>query len=354
VAGRVDTVPLVAAPGPASTPDSTGGAVGAGEGVRLHVVTGKGGTGKTTVAAALALALARDGRRVLLTEVENRQGIAQLFDTPPLPYAERRVAVAPGGGDVVALAIDPEAALLDYLEMFYRISSTGIAARSLRKVGGIEFATTIAPGLRDVLLTGKVKEAAVRRERGRPVYDAVVLDAPPTGRVARFLNVTAEVGGLAKMGPIKSQSDGVMAVLKSPQTAVHLVTLLEEMPVQETADGLADLRANGFGVGKVFVNMVRDPLLPAAELERAAADRLDPGALAEAASSAGLELDRGTASVLVAEAGEHARRVALEQRLRGELVDLGRPVVELPLLPDAGDLACLYRLAGEITEQGAA
>ena len=86
------------------------------EGVRLHVVTGKGGTGKTTVAGALAIALASGGRRVLLMEVEGRQGIARLFDSPPLPYAERRVAVAPGtptlpGGEVYALAADPEAAL---------------------------------------------------------------------------------------------------------------------------------------------------------------------------------------------------------------------------------------------------
>src|SRR4051795_2753438 len=77
---------------------------------RLHVITGKGGTGKTTVAAALALALATDGRRVLLAEVEGRQGIAQLFDTPPLPYEERKIAVAPGGGDVFGLAVDAEEA----------------------------------------------------------------------------------------------------------------------------------------------------------------------------------------------------------------------------------------------------
>ena len=123
------------------------------EGVRLHVVTGKGGTGKTTVAAALALALARDGRRTLLVEVENRQGIAQLFDVPPLPYGERKVAVGPGGGDVAALAVDAEEALLEYLAMFYKL---GGAVRGLRRIGAIYFATTIAPGMRVVLLTGNI------------------------------------------------------------------------------------------------------------------------------------------------------------------------------------------------------
>src|SRR5215218_11296251 len=135
------------------------------EGVRLHVVTGKGGTGKTTVAAALALALAGPGRRTLLVEVEGRQGVAQLFDTPPLPYEERKVAVGPGGGDVHALAVDPEEALLEYLEMFYKL---GRAGRGLRRIGAIDFATTIAPGMRDVLLTGKVYEAARRRKGTEP------------------------------------------------------------------------------------------------------------------------------------------------------------------------------------------
>ena len=128
---------------------------------QLHVVTGKGGTGKTTVAAALAMSLAGEGKKVLLCEVEGRQGIAQLFDVPPLPYEERKIAVGLGGGEVYALAIDPESALLEYLAMYYRL---GRAGKALDRFGIIDFATTIAPGVRDVLLTGKVYEAARRRE----------------------------------------------------------------------------------------------------------------------------------------------------------------------------------------------
>jgi anion-transporting ArsA/GET3 family ATPase len=322
--------------------------------VRLHVVSGKGGTGKTTVAAALALALASGGRRVLLCEVEGRQGIAQLFDTPPLPYEERKVAVAPGGGDLYALAVDPEDALLDYLHMFYRLSPNGVAARTLRRIGAIEFATTVAPGLRDVLLTGKVKEAVVRVEGGRPVYDAVVLDAPPTGRISRFLNISSEIGGLAKVGPLKNQSDGVMAVLRSPQTAVHLVTLLEEMPVQETVDGVAELESVGLPVGGVVVNAVRAPLLSPADLRAAETGGLDTAALASGLEKAGLDAPDGLVATLAAEAADHAVRVALEERGRDALAQLDRPSYELPKLGDGIDLAALYELAEALHAQGMA
>jgi len=323
--------------------------------VRLHVVTGKGGTGKTTVAAALALALAAGGHRVLLLEVEGRQGLAQLFDSPPLPYEERRVAVAPGGGDVYALAVDPEQALLDYLHMFYKLSPNGIPARTLRRMGAIEFATTIAPGMRDVLLIGKVKEAVVRRGRGdAPAYDAVVLDAPPTGRIARFLNISHEVVGLAKVGPIRSQSEGVMAVLRSPRTAVHLVTLLEEMPVQEAVDGVTELTALSLPVGGVVVNAVRTPLLAPADLVTAEAGRLDQAVLGAGLTKAGLDASPELVRALAAEAGEHAQRVALEERERDVLAGLEKPTFELPLLPDAVDLGGLYLLAGMLREQGMA
>ncbi|RJK97665.1 ArsA-related P-loop ATPase [Vallicoccus soli] len=316
------------------------------DGVRLHVVSGKGGTGKTTVAAALALALATGGRRVLLVEVEGRQGVAQLFDAPPLPYEERRVAVAPGGGEVLALAIDAEEALLEYLELFYRL---GRAGRGLKKVGAVDFATTIAPGLRDVLLTGKAYEAVGRRDRdGRPVYDAVVMDAPPTGRVVRFLNVNSEVAGLAKVGPIRSQADSIMGLLASPRTAVHLVTLLEEMPVQETVDAVAELRAAGLPVGAVVVNMARDPRLEPAVLAAAAEGGLPRDGVAEALRAGGLEPDPAVLDALLAVGAEHAARAALEARQRERVAALDRPVLELPLLAEGVDLGALYRFAEDL------
>jgi anion-transporting ArsA/GET3 family ATPase len=170
-------------------------------GVQLHVVTGKGGTGKSTIAAALALSLASTGKDVLLCEVEGRQGIARMFDVDPLPYEERRIARGLPVGDVPpgavhALHIDAESALLEYLAMYYKL---GRAGRALDRFGIIDFATTIAPGVRDVLLTGKVYEAARRNARNKTAktYDAIVLDAPPTGRSTQFLNVNGALAGLA-------------------------------------------------------------------------------------------------------------------------------------------------------------
>ena len=301
---------------------------------RLHVVTGKGGAGKTSVAAALALGLAEGGRRTLLVEVEGRQGIAQLFGVEPLPYKELRIASVPGGGEVRALAVDPEEALLEYLEMFYKM---GAAGRALRKVGAIDFATTIAPGLRDVLLTGKVKESTTRAKDGRRVYDAVVLDAPPTGRIGRFLNVTAETARLAKVGPIKTQSEGVASLLRSPITSVHVVTLLEEMPVQESLDAIAELSALDIAVGRIIVNAARPPLLTAG--------RVTKTELKRGLTAAGLPADPATVSGLQDEAKAHLTRRGLEESLRSELAELGRPMVELPLLPQGIDGAGLDELA---------
>ncbi|MEU8564490.1 ArsA-related P-loop ATPase [Streptomyces cyaneofuscatus] len=315
---------------------------------RFQVVSGKGGTGKTTVAAALALALATEGRRTLLVEVEGRQGIAQLFGADALPYEERKIAVAPGGGEVHALAIDAEQALLDYLQMFYKLGGAG---RALKKLGAIDFATTIAPGVRDVLLTGKACEAVRRKDKqGRFVYDYVIMDAPPTGRITRFLNVNDEVAGLARIGPIHNQAQAVMRVLKSPQTAVHLVTLLEEMPVQETADGIAELRAADLPVGRVIVNMVRPHLVDEETLRTGATGRRKE--IAKALTRAGVSGSAALVRPLIEQASEHAQRVGLEREQRAVLAGLGLPTAELPLVGDGVDLAALHDLATELRKQG--
>lgn len=325
-------------------------------GVQLHVVTGKGGTGKSTVAAALALALASAGRHVLLCEVEGRQGIARMFDVDPLPYEEVRVArgLAVDGerpGTVYALHIDPESALLEYLAMYYKL---GRAGKALDRFGVVEFATTLAPGVRDVLLTGKVYEAARRnaRNKGAQTYDAIVLDAPPTGRITRFLNVNDELAGLAKVGPIRQQADTVMTLFRSEQTRVHLVTVLEEMPVQETADGIAELEAADLPVGGVVVNLVRPRELDDEDLSALRDGALTEQAVADDLTREGLSADLATA--LLAEGRDHAERRALEDSQRSLVAELERPTYELPRLAGGVDLGGLYELAALLKEQGLA
>jgi anion-transporting ArsA/GET3 family ATPase len=328
-------------------------------GVALHVVTGKGGTGKTTVAAALALALASKGKKVLLCEVEGRQGIAQLFDVPPLPYEERRIAQGPAqdaddGGDVYALAIDAESAMVEYLQLYYRLG--GRTSRALDRFGVIDFATTIAPGLRDVLLTGKVYEAVVRNSRNKNArrYDAVVLDAPPTGRIAQFLNVNGEFGDLARVGTVRGQTERVMGLLKSGRTAVHLVTVLEDMPVQETADGITELRESGLRVGGVVVNLTRPKELDD-EARDAALSGLLPREQIEAdLAKVGIDVTPELLEGLLDEARAHAERRDLEDEQRERIAGLDVPTYELTRLPDGIDLGGLYELAAQLRDQGMA
>ncbi|MEO7126783.1 MAG: ArsA-related P-loop ATPase [Nakamurella sp.] len=329
---------------------------------RLHIVTGKGGTGKSTIAAALALALAYDGKRVLLVETEERQVIAQLFDLPPLPYEERRIAVAPGGGEVRALAIDVEAALFEYFAMFYNL---GFAARSLKRLGAVEFATTLAPGLRDVLITGKIKETVTRLEKhgkseklkdsgglGAFMYDAVVVDAPPTGRVVPFLNVTAAMADLARRGPIHSQATGVMSLMHSHNTCVHLVTLLEDMPVMETLEAAEQLRAGDLPIGSIIVNQVSAAHLPETLLADAALGTVDSASLRRGLASYGIDADRAALAGFADEIRRHAEHTAAEAECRTQLAATNLPMIDLPAMPDPVELGELYELAELLIAQG--
>jgi anion-transporting ArsA/GET3 family ATPase len=323
---------------------------------RLHVVTGKGGVGKTTVAASLALALATTGKRVLLIEVEGRQGLSQTFDVAPLGVEEVRLVSHHSGGELWGLAIDAKAALLEYLQLFYKLGRAGSA---LEKVGAIDFATTIAPGVRDVLLTGKIYEAAGRPKGGRGSrqrglhYDALVLDAPPTGRAVRFLNVNAGLADVAKVGPIRSQADSITGMLRDRRTLVHMVTLLEEMPVQESLDGLRDLAHAGLHLGAIIVNQIREPHLSPTHLTALAAsdDELDEPLRAQL-TTAGLRPTNPMVKGLLGEGRDHALRLALQDDMAAQIAAAGRPVIELPALTGGVEDGGVAVLADELLEQG--
>lgn len=317
---------------------------------RLHFVTGKGGTGKTTVAAALALTLAAGGRQVLLVEVEGRQGIAQLFDVPPLPYEEVKVATAEGGGHVNALAIELEAAFLEYLDMFYNL---GLAGRAMKRIGVVEFATTIAPGLRDILLTGKIKEAVVRVDNSkRRVYDAVVVDSPPTGRIGRFLDVTKALTEIAKGGPVHGQAESVVELLHSESTAIHLVTLLESLPIQETMEAIEELERLDLPVGSVIINRTIPSFLSPDDLAKAADGHIDADAVRAGLGRAGITMADADFAGLLTETIEHATRVRARSESEALLADLRTPLLELPTIADGVDLGSLYELAEVLAEQG--
>ena len=185
----------------------------------LHVVSGKGGTGKTTVAAALALALAHGGKRVMLMEVEGRQGLAQLFDTPPLPYEETKLTVAP----VVARC---GVWLLIQRRRSWNTSRCSTTCVEPDPCCDAWVRLTSLPPLPPVCamfsLTGKAVELVRRKDRAAkvPTMRWWWMLHPPVAST-RFLNVNTEIAGLAKVGPVRNQADSVMNVLRSPHTAVH-------------------------------------------------------------------------------------------------------------------------------------
>lgn len=290
--------------------------------VPLHIVSGKGGTGKTSVALALAHHYARQGARVLVCEVEQRHGLTELAAVPPLTLGVPRLLFTVGQAEVSGLSIDARPALEDYLETKFHL---GAATRLLDRAGFVDFATTIAPGLRDVLLVGKVYQAARLRMKGRDQsYDVVVLDAPPTGKLHTFLTAGDALADLVRVGPIREHADSVMEFLRAPQTRIHLVAVPQELAVTETLEARADLARLAMPLGRVLVNKVRAerPPLSAADL---------PGVPAA-----------------LLEAYESERLVALAEQSWLTTLTAGapeRPPLLLPLLPTEVDRAAVRLLA---------
>ena len=171
-------------------------------------------------------------------------------------------------------------------------------------------------------------------EKGkRRVYDAVVVDSPPTGRIARFLDVTKAVSDFAKGGPVHSQAEGVVKLLHSEQTAIHLVTLLEALPMQETLEAIDELTELGLPIGSVIVNRNIPAYLGPTIWPRPPRATSTPTPCGRAGAKAGIKLSDNDFAGLLTEAIQHATRIARRAESAEELDEIEVPRLELPALP---------------------
>jgi anion-transporting ArsA/GET3 family ATPase len=209
---------------------------------RAMIVAGKGGVGKTTVTAALATAAARAGMSVLIVEVEGKSGLSTALGCPPLEYAEREVRP-----NLRVRTLTPDQALLEYLEErgLRRVS------KQLVRSGALDVVATAVPGMKDILVLGKVKQLEVAKSA-----DLILIDAPAAGHAITFLLSARGLLDAVRVGPVRKQAEDVIELLSDPDRCrVMLVTLPEETPVNElveTAFALED-RA-GIKLGPVVVN----------------------------------------------------------------------------------------------------
>jgi hypothetical protein len=156
------------------------------------------------------------------------------------------------------------------------------------------------------------------------------------------------------VGPIRSQADSIMTLLRSDRTRVHLVTVLEDMPVQETADGIAELTADDLPVGGVVVNLVRRRELDDDAREAALAGTLPRAGIEADLAKAGVDVTPQLVDGLLHEARDHAERRRLEDEQRERIAALDVPTYALGREADGIDLGALYELAADLVEQGMA
>jgi anion-transporting ArsA/GET3 family ATPase len=280
---------------------------------RVIIVAGKGGVGKTTVAAAVAVAAARAGRQALLVELEGKSGLAAMFGRTDLHEEEE---VYPG---VRVLPLAPDEALIEYLE------DHGLARISKRLVasGVIDVVATAVPGMKEILVLGKVKAL-----QNAKAADVIVVDGPAAGHAVTFLLSPKGLLDAVRVGPVLTQAVEVTEMLSDPARAeVLLVTMPEETPVNETVETAA-LLDEAIGLSLVVVNGV----YPDRHLNGAA----DPERIRADAEAADIFVPEVEVEHLARAANFLTRRRALqEEQLRRLAEQLDLPQVRLPFLFNA-------------------
>jgi anion-transporting ArsA/GET3 family ATPase len=280
---------------------------------RLVVVTGKGGVGKTTVAAALGLLAARQGRRTVVCEVAQQERLAGLFGARDVGHDE--VELAPG---LFSVSVQPERAMHEWLR--HQLKS-GALAGLLGHSRLFGYLTAAAPGVTELVTVGKVWDLAqVERRTGGSPFDLVIMDAPATGHALALLRAPRTYANIARVGPIARQAGSIDAFLRdSSATGVLSVALPEEMPVNETVDLEQRLAGDlGMDVDQVVANGVLPARFTAADVRRL---RSLDGQGTKAAQAA-------VTSALV----EHRRAAGQQEQLERLRAEARAPVTTLPYL----------------------
>lgn len=318
---------------------------------KILIVSGKGGVGKTTVAAALGLVAARQGRKVCLAEVDQKATLARLFGGGALTYEPTELSP-----EVWGLNITPEDALAEYLKVQYHMTRI---SKAFTNTHFVDYITTAAPGLKDILVLGKIWYLEQNKKGGnsRHDFDTIVVDAPAAGHMLTFLQAPSGLADAVRVGPISRQSEWLNDMLTDPsRVRVQLVSLAEEMPVSETVETSQTLKAKlSIMQGPVFANAVYSELLTSAESEHLEAIAAD-GSIAElcpTAEKVGVRLDQDDLDALLGYARFlDARRAIQNAHLEDLREGVEEPVIELPFLFSAGlALPDIETLADVIEQQ---
>jgi anion-transporting ArsA/GET3 family ATPase len=318
---------------------------------KVLIVSGKGGVGKTTIAASLALAAARNGKKVCLVEIDQKGSLTKIFGRDRVGYEPSEIF--PG---VWAISVVPEDALTEYLDVQYHMKHI---SKAFSGVHFIDYITTAAPGLKDILVLGKIwyLEQGRAGGRSRQDFDLIVVDAPAAGHMLTFLSAPLGLSDAVRIGPVRRQAEWLLEMLRDPQrTRVHLVTLAEEMPVSETLETAVALRSRlQIETGATFANQVYPEVFTPSE-EVLLKDIRSDGSLEELLAEAGaqnLNLDPDDLDALIGYADFLSARMAIQTMHLEQLrAAASEPVMELPFLFAARvGLAELELLADVIEEQ---